>query len=135
MNNNIFNSFSLVGNIAKIGDIKEQSNGKKFRFFTLAQNSRYIDKNGETVESVFFIDIKLYEKHFNEFEKMLEVGKYVHVMGKVNVYKDESGKNNIYFVANSYRTLSKEKRNYEEIFEYDWLNDDEHEVNDNGICL
>ena len=46
MNHNVFNSFSLVGNVAKVNEIKKQSNGTKFRYFTICQNTKYKDKNG-----------------------------------------------------------------------------------------
>ena len=85
MNHAIFNSFSLVGNVAKINEIKEQSNGTKFKYFTLCQNNKYKNKNDELVDQANFFDIKVYEKNFKDFEN-LKVGSYLNVFGKINVY-------------------------------------------------
>lgn len=122
MNEQIINSFSLVGNIAGVNEIKEQNNGTKFRYFTICQNSKYKDQNGEEKDDKHFYSIKIYEKHFKNFEGNLEVGKYVHIMGKVNVYKDVNNKTIISLVGSSCRSLNKDKLD-EEIFDYDWIND------------
>jgi single-stranded DNA-binding protein len=121
MNHNIFNSFSLVGNIAKVNEIKEQSNGTKFRYFTICQNTKYKDKNGETKDEPNFYDIKIFEKNFKNFENNLEVGKYINVFGKVKVYKDKNNKTVVSLIGSDSRALSNEKQ--EEIFDYDWLNE------------
>jgi single-stranded DNA-binding protein len=121
MNHNIFNSFSLVGNIAKVNEIKEQSNGTKFRYFTICQNTKYKDKNGETKDEPNFYDIKIFEKNFKNFENNLEVGKYINVFGKVKVYKDKNNKTVVSLIGSDSRALSNEKQ--EEIVDYDWLNE------------
>ena len=128
------NSFSLIGNISYIGDIQEQKNGTKYRYFQLAQNSKYKDKDGNLVDEPSFINIKLFESQFKNFEKVLEVGKYINIFGKIKVFKDSDNKNNIILIANNYRDLSKQKQ-YTEIFDYDWLNegDDREEVEDYGL--
>ena len=128
------NSFSLIGNISYIGDIQEQKNGTKYRYFQLAQNSKYKDKDGNLVDEPSFINIKIYESQFKNFEKVLEVGKYINIFGKIKVFKDSDNKNNIILIANNYRDLSKQKQ-YTEIFDYDWLNegDDREEVEDYGL--
>lgn len=128
------NSFSLVGNISYIGDIQEQKNGTKYRYFQLAQNNKYKDKDGNLVDEPSFINIKLFESQFKNFEKILEVGKYLNIFGKIKVFKDSDNKNNIILIANNYRDLNKQKQ-YTEIFDYDWLNegDDREESNDYGL--
>ena len=128
------NSFSLIGNISYIGDIQEQKNGTKYRYFQLAQNNKYKDKDGNLVDEPSFINIKLFESQFKNFEKVLEVGKYINIFGKIKVFKDSENKNNIILIANNYRDLSKQKQ-YTEIFDYDWLNegDDREEVEDYGL--
>ncbi|MBQ8892027.1 MAG: single-stranded DNA-binding protein [Bacilli bacterium] len=128
------NSFSLVGNISYIGDIQEQKNGTKYRYFQLAQNNKYKDKDGNLVDEPSFINIKLFESQFKNFEKVLEVGKYLNIFGKIKVFKDSDNKNNIILIANNYRDLNKQKQ-YTEIFDYDWLNegDDREESNDYGL--
>ena len=128
------NSFSLIGNISYIGDIQEQKNGTKYRYFQLAQNNKYKDKDGNLVDEPSFINIKLFESQFKNFEKVLEVGKYLNIFGKIKVFKDSDNKNNIILIANNYRDLNKQ-RQYTEIFDYDWLNegDDREESNDYGL--
>lgn len=128
------NSFSLVGNISYIGDIQEQKNGTKYRYFQLAQNNKYKDKDGNLVDEPSFINIKLFESQFKNFEKVLEVGKYLNIFGKIKVFKDSDNKNNIILIANNYRDLNKQKQ-YTEIFDYDWLNegDDREESNNYGL--
>lgn len=128
------NSFSLIGNISYIGDIQEQKNGTKYRYFQLAQNNKYKDKDGNLVDEPSFINIKLFESQFKNFEKVLEVGKYINIFGKIKVFKDSDNKNNIILIANNYRDLSKQKQ-YTEIFDYDWLNegDDREEAQDYGL--
>ena len=128
------NSFSLIGNISYIGDIQEQKNGTKYRYFQLAQNNKYKDKDGNLVDEPSFINIKLFESQFKNFEKILEVGKYLNIFGKIKVFKDSDNKNNIILIANNYRDLNKQ-RQYTEIFDYDWLNegDDREESNDYGL--
>ena len=128
------NSFSLIGNISYIGDIQEQKNGTKYRYFQLAQNNKYKDKDGNLVDEPSFINIKLFESQFKNFEKVLEVGKYINIFGKIKSFKDSDNKNNIILIANNYRDLSKQKQ-YTEIFDYDWLNegDDREEVEDYGL--
>ena len=128
------NSFSFVGNISYIGDIQEQKNGTKYRYFQLAQNNKYKDKDGNLVDEPSFINIKLFESQFKNFEKVLEVGKYLNIFGKIKVFKDSDNKNNIILIANNYRDLNKQKQ-YTEIFDYDWLNegDDREESNDYGL--
>lgn len=128
------NSFSLIGNISYIGDIQEQKNGTKYRYFQLAQNNKYKDKDGNLVDEPSFINIKLFESQFKNFEKVLEVGKYINIFGKIKVFKDSDNKNNIILIASNYRDLSKQKQ-YTEIFDYDWLNegDDREEAEDYGL--
>ena len=129
------NSFSLVGNISYIGDIQEQKNGTKYRYFQLAQNNKYKDKDGNLVDEPSFINIKLFESQFKNFEKVLEVGKYLNIFGKIKVFKDSDNKNNIILIANNYRDLNKQKQ-YTEIFDYDWLNEgDDREEQQDGLQI
>lgn len=121
MNHNIFNSFSLVGNVAKVNEIKEQSNGTKFRYFTICQNTKYKDKAGDIKDEPNFFDIKIFEKQFKYFDNNLEVGKYINVFGKVKVYKDKNNKTILTLIGSDSRALQTDKQ--EEIFDYDWLNE------------
>lgn len=119
--NSIMNSFSLVGNVAKVNDIKEQTNGTKFRYFTICQNTKYKDKNENEVSEPNFYDIKIYEKNFKYFENNLVVGKYINVFGKIKVYKDKDNKVVMNLIGSDSKEITFNKDN--EIFDYDWLNE------------
>ena len=122
--NQIFNIFSLVGNVAKVNETKEQTNGTKFKYFTICQNTKYKDKNGEEKEEANFFDIKIYEKHFKNFENVLEVGKFINVIGKVKVYKDNNNKSKMTLIGCEAKVLEKEKT--VELYDYDWLNESDN---------
>lgn len=126
------NNFNLVGNISIINEIKEQSNGNHFRYFGLAQNNKYKNKYGEDVNDTSFFNIKIYEKDFEKFKDILEVGKYVYVQGYIVSYKDFEGKQQEIKVAKEIRDLSKNNRMSEEhrklledLEDYNWLEDSE----------
>lgn len=40
-----FNSVNLIGNISSISDVKTLPSGKKYKFFDICQNNKYLDKN------------------------------------------------------------------------------------------
>lgn len=126
MNNNIFNSFSLAGNVAKVNEVLEQANGTKYKYFTICQNNKYKNKDGEFVDKANFFDIKIFENQFEEFDKYLEKGKLINVFGKIQVYKNNDNKTILNLIGNSCRSLQREKT--PEIFDYDWLNDDSEET-------
>lgn len=123
MNHNVFNSFSLVGNVANINEVKEQSNGTKYKYFSLCQNNKYKNKDGEFVKVANFFDIKVYEKNFKDFE-FIEKGNYINVFGKIKVFKNEDNKTVLQLVGNTCRSLTK-KKDKEELFDYDWLNEED----------
>ena len=126
MNHNIFNSFSLAGNVAKVNEVLEQANGTKYKYFTICQNNKYKNKDGEFVDKANFFDIKIFENQFEEFDKYLEKGKLINVFGKIQVYKNNDSKTILNLIGNSGRSLQREKT--PEIFDYDWLNDDSEET-------
>ena len=124
MNYNMINSFSLVGNIAKVNEEREQVNGKKYKYFTIAQNNEYRNNNDEVVKITSFFDLKIYEKDFAKFEKILEVGKYVHIFGRISIHKNSDNKTIITLIATDCRILNKNKKL--ELFDYNWFEDEEH---------
>lgn len=126
MNHNIFNSFSLAGNVAKVNEVLEQANGTKYKYFTICQNNKYKNKDGEFIDKANFFDIKIFENQFEEFDKYLEKGKLINVFGKIQVYKNNDSKTILNLIGNSCRSLQREKT--PEIFDYDWLNDDSEET-------
>ena len=126
MNHNVFNSFSLAGNVAKVNEVLEQANGTKYKYFTICKNNKYKNKDGEFVDKANFFDIKIFENQFEEFDKYLEKGKLINVFGKIQVYKNNDNKTILNLIGNSCRSLQREKT--QEIFDYDWLNDDSEET-------
>lgn len=129
------NNFNLIGNISSINEIKEQSNGTKYRYFGLAQNNKYKSKNGEDVNDTSFFNIKIYEKDFDKFEPLLEIGKYVYIQGFLNNYKDSDNKTVEVKIGKEIRDLSKgnkipEKLRelMEELEDYDWLEDSSNDI-------
>ena len=124
----IKNGFNLIGNISYIGDIKEQVNGNKYRYFSIAQNSNYKNKE-EDVKTTSFYSIKIYEKDFEKFAPFLEIGKYVLVTGRLSSYLDEN-KNLIEIKIGKYiKDLSsnkipeEQKKLLQELEDYNWLED------------
>lgn len=131
MNYELKNCFTLVGNISSINEIKEQSNGTKYRYFGLAQNNKYKSKNGEDVQETSFFSLKIYEKDFNKYEKLLKVGNFVYVQGYLKTYKDKDNKTQEVKIVKNMRDLSKVNNISKEVEEtmndlgdYDWLEDD-----------
>lgn len=124
MNNEFINSFSLIGRICSINEIKEQSNGNKFRYFSIVQNNNYVDKDGNSINEPSFICIKVFEKNFEEFEDKLKVGNLINVFGKIKVYKNADGKDTVVLIGLLCREILKTKE-VEEVFDYDWLNDNQ----------
>lgn len=129
------NNFNLIGNISSINEIKEQSNGTKYRYFGLAQNNKYKNKNGQDVNDTSFFNIKIYEKDFNKFEPLLEVGKYVYVQGFLNNYQDSDNKTVEVKIGKEIRDLSKGNKLpdkvrelMEELEDYDWLEDSSEDM-------
>lgn len=130
MKSEMYNSFSLIGNIAKVSEIMEQKNGTKFRYFTVAQNNEYKNKEGESVKDSSFINIKIYERYFKTFEDVLEVGRYIHVTGKLSFYRDGNNQEKILLIGNACKDLSKKNVDKNlEVYDYDWLSENEQEPN------
>ena len=121
----IRNNVSMVGNISIVGETKENKNGRKYLFFDICQNSKYISPNGEEKEDKQFFSIKVYPKELEKYKDIIEVGKWVHVMGYLHAYIDSNNIRHTYLVMNYLRVLnSKDEKIPKEIFDYDWLNDD-----------
>lgn len=121
----IRNSVSIVGNVSFVGEEKENINGRKYLFFDICQNSKYTLPSGEEKEDKQFFSIKVYPKELEKYKDIIEVGKWVHVMGYLHAYIDSNNIRHTYLVMNYLRVLnSKDEKIPKEIFEYDWLNDD-----------
>lgn len=123
------NGFNLIGNISYIGDIKEQANGNKYKYFSIAQNNNYKNKDEEDVKTTSFYSIKIYEKDFEKFDSLLEVGKYVLVTGRLTSYLDEDKKTVEIKIGKYIKDLNnnkipeEQKKLLEELEDYNWLED------------
>ena len=121
----IRNSVSIVGNVSFVGEEKENVNGRKYLFFDICQNNKYTLPSGEEKEDKQFFSIKVYPKELEKYKNIIEVGKWIHVMGYMHAYIDSNNIRHNYIVLNQIRELSsKDEKIPDEIFEYDWLNDD-----------
>ena len=76
-----YNSISLIGNISSISDEKILPSGKKYRFFDICQNDRYLDKNNTS-----FFSVRISEDQFNKFESLLKIGNLISLKGKIKSY-------------------------------------------------
>lgn len=77
------NSLDISGNISQIGELKNKSNGKPFRYIHFAQN----DRNGTPSYYQVFLDGEMLEK-FNE--KDFKVGDKIAIVGKVETFQKDS---------------------------------------------
>ena len=59
----IRNSVSIVGNISFVAEEKENVNGRKYLFFDICQNSKYILPNGEEQEDKQFFQLRHIQKN------------------------------------------------------------------------
>lgn len=122
----IRNSVSIVGNISFIGEEKENINGRKYLFFDICQNSKYILPDGEEKEDKQFFSIKAYPKELERYKELIEVGKWIHVIGYIHAYIDSKNIRHNYIVLNQLRELNnKDEKIQPEVFNYDWLNDED----------
>lgn len=130
----ISNSISIVGNISSLSDEKITANNKKYKTFDVCKNNKYINNKGEEIKTQEFFTFKIFENNLAQYESLLTVGKWVHILGFVHSYIDEQKMRKTYFVVNEIRDMEKQiKKDNIEIFDYDWLNDDE--INSNEMEL
>lgn len=130
MNSLEFNSISLVGNIASVSDIKELPSGKKYKCFDLCQNIKYKDTNKIEQESKNYFSVRVYGEQIEKYNAMLEKGKWIHVIGRINSYISKDGIKKYYVSVNSIKEMSKNKV---EFFDYDWLNDTSESSRENVL--
>lgn len=126
MQKELRNSVSLTGNISQIKEEKENINGRKYLFFDICQNNKYVTKEGEEREDKQYFSFKLYPKELEQYRGLLEVGKWVHILGYIHAYIDKNGFKHNYIVVNQIKEMKNENEIIDnEIFDYDWLNNDE----------
>lgn len=125
MNSNEYNCVSLIGNVASVSDIKTLPSGKKYKFFDICQNSKYIDKNGIEQENKNYFNVRLFEEQISTYESMLQKGNWIHVIGKLKNYLTEDMVKKTYITVDKIREMKPKER--KDIFIYDWLNDPEND--------
>lgn len=87
------NYFELIGNVSKINSEHITENGKKFLWFDVCINKKYIEKTGLEKKVPVFFKIKIYEKQYSKYSDLLTIGKWIKIKGCLNSYID---KNNNY---------------------------------------
>ncbi len=132
MNSLDYNGVSLIGNVASISDIKTLPSGKKYRYFDICQNSKYTDKNGEEVENTSFFTVRLFEEQIDKYDSIIQKGKWIHLIGKLRNYLTQDNVKKTYLTVDTLREMRVKEKIDDDIFDYDWLNDDSLE-NDYGI--
>ena len=118
-----YNSVSLIGNVASISDIKTLPSGKKYKFFDICQNSKYVDKNGTEQENKNYFTVRLFEEQISKYEPILQKGNWIHVIGKLRNYLTEDMVKKTYITVDKIREMKPKEK--QDIFYYDWLNDNE----------
>lgn len=81
MENTIFNSINLIGNISSISDEKILPSGKKYKFFDICQNNKHLDKTNAS-----FFSVRISEDQFNKYDYLLKVGNLICLKGKIKSY-------------------------------------------------
>ena len=125
------NGFNLIGNISFIGEIKEQLNGNKYRYFSIAQDNNYKNGNDEDVKTTSFYSIKVYEKDFPKFEPLLKIGNYVLVIGRLNSYINDKNRTIEIKIGKEIKDLNnnelpdEQEKMLNEMKDYNWLHDSE----------
>lgn len=132
MNSLDYNGVSLIGNVSSISDIKTLPSGKKYRYFDICQNSKYTDKNGEEVENTSFFTVRLFEDQIDKYDSIIQKGNWIHLIGKLRNYLTQDNIKKTYLTVDSLREMKPKEKVDEEIFYYDWLNDNSLE-DDYGI--
>lgn len=76
-----YNSVYLTGKISSISDEKILPSGKKYRFFDICQNEKYLDNNNTS-----FFSVRITEEQFNKYNSLLKIGNTISLKGKIKSY-------------------------------------------------
>lgn len=92
---NQLNSLILEGNVTRIPEMKQTTNGFKVCTIPLAVNRFYKNADGEKVEEVSFFDVETFGNMAEYSEKNCEKGRGVRVVGRLKQsrWKNPEGKN------------------------------------------
>lgn len=86
------NKIELIGKITSLSYEKLDSNGKKYMFFDIVQNSRLEDNS----YSSSFYKVKLNEDLLNKYQDIIKVSKNIYINGYLNTYLKD--KQNVYYI-------------------------------------
>lgn len=89
------NRVFLMGNLTRNPEARKTSNGLQVADLGLAVSEKYRNKDGETVESVCFVDITVWGKLAEHCSHYLEKGKPILVEGRLQFdqWKTDQGEN------------------------------------------
>lgn len=76
-----YNSVYLTGKISSISDEKILPSGKKYRFFDICQNEKYLDNNNTS-----YFSARITEEQFNKYNSLLKIGNTISLKGKIKSY-------------------------------------------------
>lgn len=107
----MLNQIVLVGRLVQDPEIKEQENGIKASYITLAVPRTY--KNSDGIYETDFIPVKLYEGIAENTAEYCKKGDLIGIKGRMQT-KQEEDKNIIEIVAERVTFLSSRKEKEEE---------------------
>lgn len=106
------------------------SNGNKYLFFDVCQNTKYIDKLGEEQFTKSFFTVRLFGNQIEKYEGTLKKGNWVHIIGTLRNYSNKDSLKKYYISVYNMREMKPKTKfdDLEEIFDYDWLNDPNFDI-------
>lgn len=102
------NYFELIGNESKINSEHITENGKKFLWFDVCINKKYIEKTGLEKKVPVFFKIKIYEKQYSKYSDLLTIGKWIKIKGCLNSYIDKNNNYTLNLIAFSISDMQQE---------------------------
>lgn len=84
----------LTGNIGSVKDIRVLPNGNKVLDFSVAENERYTNSNGESVERTTWYNCSIWNEHATSLQPFLTTGRLVEIGAsriRTNAYTDKDG--------------------------------------------
>lgn len=133
MNYVLRNNITLIGNITKVGDVFITKTNTKMQFIDIGQGNKYKNENGEEVNNSQYFTIRLNAGLIDQFD-FIEVGKPIHVIGYLKSYINKNNIREIIVIPTAIKDLSNVKDKPVELFDYDWLNEENQEEElDNGL--
>lgn len=112
----MINNITMTGNLTKDVEIKYFPNsGIPYAIFSIANNRKYNDAQGETKEKTCFIEVKFYGNFAKNIQSFIKKGSKVAVSGRLeqDVWEDEEKrtKSKHFIVAQTIEFLDSKNKN------------------------